>query len=128
MKRTAAIIILILFAMLLWDVAAGWPPFFLVDVDGDDGGPLGTLLGLVFGGGGLLLAGAIMLLVGLVLAAVFASVGVVLLAVLALVAAVVGLVAAPFLLPFLLPLLVPVAIVWWLVDRSRRNRAARGVV
>lgn len=124
MKRTATIVILILLALLLWDAAADWR-YAVVDIDGIDGdGPLGALLGLLFGGGGLLLAGAVMLLVGLVLTVVFASVGVLVLAVLACVAVLMALVAAPF----LLPLLVPVAIVWWLAGRSRRGRVARGAV
>jgi hypothetical protein len=59
-----------------------------------------------------------MLLVGAILAVVFAGVGILAFGGLALGALVLVVLVAPL----LLPLLVPVAIVWWLVGRSRRNR------
>jgi hypothetical protein len=66
----------------------------------------------------MLLAGVIMLFVGGVLAVVFAGVGILCIGGLALGACVLALMVSPL----LLPLLVPVAIVWWLVSRSRKHR------
>jgi len=117
MKKIAAIIILFLFAMLVWNVFTFGDS--VVNIDGEDiGGPLGALLATFFAGGGLLLAGVIMLFVGGVLAVVFAGVGILCIGGLALGACVLALIVSPL----LLPLLVPVAIVWWLVSRSRKHR------
>jgi hypothetical protein len=117
MKKIAAIIILFLFAMLVWNVFTFGDS--VVNIDGEDiGGPLGALLATFFAGGGLLLAGVIMLFVGAVLAVVFAGVGILCIGGLALGACVLALMVSPL----LLPLLVPVAIVWWLVSRSRKHR------
>ena len=117
MKKTAAIIILFLFALLVWNVFTFGDS--VVNIDGEDiGGPLGALLATIFAGGGLLLAGVIMLFVGGVLAVVFAGVGILCIGGLALGACVLALMVSPL----LLPLLVPVAIVWWLVSRSRKHR------
>ena len=117
MKKIAAIIILFLFAMLVWNVFTFGDS--VVNIDGEDiGGPLGALLATFFAGGGLLLAGVIMLFVGGVLAVVFAGVGILCIGGLALGASVLALIVSPL----LLPLLVPVAIVWWLVSRSRKHR------
>jgi hypothetical protein len=117
MKKTAAIIILFLFAMLVWNVFTFGDS--VVNIDGEDiGGPLGAVLATFFAGGGLLLAGVIMLFVGAVLAVVFAGVGILCIGGLAVGACVLALMVSPL----LLPLLVPVAIVWWLVSRSRKHR------
>ena len=117
MKKTAAIIILFLFALLVWNVFTFGDS--VVNIDGEDiGGPLGALLATFFAGGGLLLAGVIMLFVGGVLAVVFAGVGILCIGGLAIGACVLALMVSPL----LLPLLVPVAIVWWLVSRSRKHR------
>jgi hypothetical protein len=117
MKKTAAIIILFLFAMLVWNVFTFGDS--VVNIDGEDiGGPLGAVLATFFAGGGLLLAGVIMLFVGAVLAVVFAGVGILCIGGLAIGACVLALMVSPL----LLPLLVPVAIVWWLVSRSRKHR------
>ena len=118
MKKSATIVILFLFALLVWNMFA-WSGDMAFHMDGDEiDGPLEALLGLVFAGGGMLLAGGIMLLVGAILAVVFAGVGILAFGGLALGALVLVVLVAPL----LLPLLVPVAIVWWLVGRSRRNR------
>jgi hypothetical protein len=117
MKKTAAIIILFLFAMLVWNVFTFGDS--VVNIDGEDiGGPLGAVLATFFAGGGLLLAGVIMLFVGAVLAVVFAGVGILCIGGLAVGACVLALMVSPL----LLPVLVPVAIVWWLVSRSRKHR------
>jgi len=117
MKKTAAIIILFLFALLVWNVFTFGDS--VVSIDGEDiGGPLGAVLATVFAGGGMLLAGVIMLFVGAVLAVVFAGVGILFIGGLAVGACVLALMISPL----LLPLLVPVAIVWYMVNRSRKHR------
>jgi len=117
MKKTAAILALFLFALLAWNVFTFGDS--VVNIDGDEiGGPLGAVLATVFAGGGMLLAGVIMLFVGAVLAVVFAGVGILCIGGLALGACVLALMVSPL----LLPLLVPVAIVWFFVSRSRRHR------
>jgi hypothetical protein len=63
----------------------------------------------------------IMLLVGAILAVVFAGVGIVLVGALGLGAAVLALAISPLLLPLLLPL----AVIWYLVGRSRKQRMVR---
>jgi len=117
MKDRTAITLLFLFALLCWSVFDDHGgATFMVNGDLADG-PLETLLGLVFAGGGMLLAGCILLLVGGILAVVFAGVGIVCAGSLGLAAIVVALAVAPFLLPLLLPL----ALVWYLVRRPRRK-------
>jgi len=121
MKKTAAFVILFLFALLLWNVfvSSGDMAF---NVDGDEiDGPLGALLAMLFAGGGTLLAGLIMLVVGAVLAVVFAGVGVILIGGLGIGALVLALAVSPLLLPLLLPL----ALVWYLVKRSNKSRTIR---
>ena len=121
MKKTAAFVILFLFAMLAWSL------FFssrgmVFNVDGDDiGGPPGALLAMLFAGGGTLLAAVIMLMVGAILAVVFAGVGIVLIGGLGLGAVLLALAVSPLLLPLLLPL----ALVWYLASRSRKHRVLR---
>jgi hypothetical protein len=117
MKKTAAFIILFLFALLAWNVFTFGDSVVTIG-DEDIGGPLGAVLATVFAGGGMLLAGIIMLFVAAVLAVVFAGVGVLVIGALALGACVLALMISPL----LLPLLVPVAIVWFFVSRSRKHR------
>ena len=117
MKKTAAFVILFLFALLLWNVfvSSGDMAF---NVDGDEiDGPLGALLAMLFAGGGTLLAGLVMLVVGAVLAVVFAGVGIVVIGALA----IAGLAVAAAIVPFLLPLLLPLAVIWYLARRARRQ-------
>ena len=117
MKDRTAIILLFLFSLLCWSAFDGHGGGLFM-VDGDlVGGPLEALIGLVFAGGGIVLAGFILLLVGGLLAVVFAGVGIVCAGSLAFGAAVVAVVVAPFLLPLLLPL----AAVWYLARRARRH-------
>ncbi|RZA33626.1 MAG: hypothetical protein EOP92_19925 [Lysobacteraceae bacterium] len=78
-------------------------------------------MAVVFAGGGLVLAGVVMLVVGLVLAVVFAGVGVIVVGALGFAAVAVALALSPL----LLPLLVPVAIIWYLVSRSRKDPIAK---
>ncbi|MCA1858214.1 hypothetical protein LE190_20090 [Massilia oculi] len=124
MKKFAPYIILFLFALLLWGVATD-ADFMTLNIDGEEvGGPLGAFLGMIFAGGGMLIAAVVMLVVAIVLAVVFAGVGVILLGALFVAAAAVALAISPL----LLPLLVPVAIIWFLVARSRKARLAAPAV
>jgi hypothetical protein len=119
MKKSAAFVILFLFALLVWNVFS-YSGDMAFHVDGDEiNGPLEALLGVLFAGGGLLLAGVIVVVVGAILAVVFAGVGILCLAGLALGAVVVALAISPL----LLPLVVLGMIVWWLGGRSRKNRS-----
>jgi hypothetical protein len=114
MKKTAACIILLLLAALALSLA--WhPDGMMVDIDGERiDGPLGALLGLLFAGGGVLIAGIVMVVVGAVLAVLFAGAGIILLGVLG----VGALVLAAAMSPLLLPLLLPLAIIWFLAKRA----------
>lgn len=117
MKKLFPVIVVILLAMVIWNLAA--PDLSFYWDDGDVDGPLGALLALVLGGGGLVIGALVMVFVAVVLACVFAGLGI--LAVCGL--GVGALVLAALLSPLLLPLLIPLAIVWFLVSRARRNRA-----
>ena len=118
MKKIAPFILLFLFAAVLWNVCAGMHGVAF-NIDGDEvDGPLGVMLGLLFAGGGTLLAAGIMVLVGVMLAVVFAGVGIIVLSALAFAAACVALAVSPLLLPLLLPL----ALLWYLASRARRPR------
>jgi hypothetical protein len=121
MKKTAAFVILSLFVVLLWSAFA-YSGDMVFDFDGDRiDGPFGALLAMLFAGGGTLLAGMIMLLVGAILAVVFAGVGIVLVGAIGLAALVLALAISPL----LLPALVPLAVIWYLVGRSRKHRMIR---
>jgi hypothetical protein len=121
MKKYAPWVILLVIAVTSWALfmhADG----MTVDIDGEHfNGPLGALLGLLFAGGGTLIAAFVMLVVGAVLAVVFAGVGVILLGVLGLAA----LAIAAAISPLLLPLLLPLAVIWFFVHRSRKQRMLR---
>jgi len=110
MKKSAAFVILFLFALLVWNVFF-YSGDMAFNIGGDEiGGPLGALL-----------AALIMLMVGAILAVVFAGVGIILIGGLGLGAVAVALAVSPLLLPLLLPL----ALVWYLASRSRKHRMVR---
>ncbi len=118
MKKIAPFVILFLFFLLLWNVFAH-SSGMTFDIDGEEiDGPLGAVLGLLFAGGGIIIAGLVMLFVGAVLAVVFAGVGVLL----ALGLGLAALVLAAVLSPLMLPILIPAAIIWFFLNRARRNR------
>jgi hypothetical protein len=120
MKNRTAFILLFLFALLCWSVFNDSGDM-VFHIDGDEvDGPLGALLALLFAGGGMVLAGVVLLLVGGLLAVVFAGVGIVCIGGLAFGAVLVALIVAPFMLPLLLPL----AAIWYLASRSRRKTLA----
>lgn len=117
MQKIAPIVILFLCALLAWNVFIA-PSGFSVDIDGADiDGPLGALLGLLFAGGGVLVAALVILAVGALLTVLFAGLGVML----ALGLGLLVLVLAALISPLLLPLLIPVAVVWFIVRRNRRR-------
>jgi hypothetical protein len=121
MKKIAPYIILVLCALILWDLlfTFGDASFH---IDGDEiDGPLGAMLGILLGGGGVLIGLLVTVVVGAVLAVVFAGVGVVIIGALA----IAGVAVAAAIVPFLLPLLLPLAVIWYLVSRSRKNRVVR---
>jgi hypothetical protein len=121
MKKIAPYVILFLFALLVWNVFVHGDGMTF-NIDGDEiDGPLGALLGMLFAGGGIMIAGLVMVVVGVVLAVVFAGVGIIVVGALAIAAlAVVAAVS-----PLFLPLLLPLAVIWFFVSRSRKNRALR---
>lgn len=118
MKKLLPFIILFILAMLIWD--ATFDPYHLsFDFDeGDFDNPVGALIAAALAGGGLLIGLVVMIVVGIVLAVVFAGVGVVLCGALLLVVAIAGLV----LVPVMFPILIPVAIIWYLMTRDRNRR------
>ena len=118
MKKIAPYLILLFCALLLWDLlfTFGDASFH---IDGEEfDGPGGAMLGILMAGGGTLIGLLVTVVVGAVLAVVFAGVGIVVVGALA----VAGVAVATALVPLLLPLLLPLALVWYLVSRSRRNR------
>jgi len=121
MKKIAPYLILFLFALLLWNMFAhSWDMAF--DIDGEKfDGPLGALLAVLFAGGGAIIAAIVVVVVGVILTVVFAGVSVIVLGALAVAAVAVALAISPL----LLPLLVPLAIIWFFVNRSRKNRMLR---
>lgn len=121
MKKPAIFLIALLFSLLLWNVFASSAGMSF-DIDGDEiDGPLGALAALLFASGGTLIAVLVMLVVGAVLAVVFAGVGIILIGGLGIGALVLALAVSPLLLPLLLPL----TVIWFLVSRSRKHRTVR---
>lgn len=118
MKKIAPFVILFLVALLAWNMLIDANDFVFNIGDEEFNGPLGALLGLLFGSLGLIIGLVVVLCVGALLAMVFAGVGVLIIGALALAAAL-GAVAVS---PLLLPVLIPVAITWFFVSRARRNR------
>jgi hypothetical protein len=118
MKKIAPIVVLLLVAMLAWEVLAGSHDYYF-GMDGDEfDGPLGAFFGLLLCSLGLVIGLIVSVFVAIVLAVVFAGVGVLVVAALVLAA----LVVAAAVSPLLLPLLIPIAIIWFFMSRSRRNR------
>jgi len=103
MKKLLTFVLIVMLACLFLDKVGGSDMH--MQFNGDDvDGPLEWLFGLVFAGGGLLIAA-----IAVVCAAIVA--GVVL--------------ALALSTPGLLPLLIPVAIVWLIVSRNRKQAQAR---
>ena len=120
MKKLLTFVLIVMLACLLLDKVGGSDMH--MQFHGDDvDGPLEWLFGLVFAGGGLLVAAIALVCAAVVTGVVLAGVGVVLIAVLALCVVLVLALSTPV----LLPLLIPVAIVWWFVSRNRKQAQAR---
>lgn len=121
MKKIAPYAVLILCAVLLWDLLFSFGDASF-HIDGEEvDGPLGAALALLFGAGGTIIGVLVTIVVGVVLAVAFAGLGVVLVGALAVAAFAV----TAAILPLFLPLLLPLAVIWYLVNRSRRNRMLR---
>jgi hypothetical protein len=93
-----------------------------VDIDGDRlDGPLGTLVGLLFGGAGLIIAAIAITCAAVFVGLLFAGLGILMVAGLALLAVLLLAVIAPF----TLPLLVPLGIFWLFAARAKRKHGNR---
>jgi hypothetical protein len=113
-KTTATIIVAIAALFAVSAMAHGVDSHFFFDGDEIDG-PFGALVALLAAGGGILIAGMVIGMVGLLLAVVFAGLGVLAVGVLCVAGLVLALVLSPALL-----LVLPVALIWWLATRHRR--------
>ena len=120
MKKLLTFALVVMLACLFLDKIGGSDMH--MQFNGDDlDGPLEWLFGLVFAGGGLLIAAIAVVCAAVVTGVVLAGVGVVLVAVVAFCMVL----ALALSTPVLLPLLIPVAIVWLLVSRNRRQSRAQ---
>ena len=115
MKKLLTFVLIVMLACLFLDKIGATDMH--MHINGDDAdGPLEWLFGLVFAGGGLLIAAIALVFAAVVTGVVLAGVGMVVIAVVAFCL----LLALALSAPVLLPLLIPVAIVWWLVSRNRK--------
>lgn len=117
MKKILAIAIIAILAICAWNsVDTG---DMVVNFDGDEvDGPLGALLGLVFGGLGMVIAAIAITCAAVFVGFVFAGLGVLMVVALALV----GIILAAVIAPFMLPLLIPAAIIWYVLSRKNKQR------
>ena len=120
MKKLLTFVLILMLACLFLD-KIGATDMHMQFNGNDIDGPLEWLFGLVFAGGGVLIAALVLVCVAVVMGVVLAGVGMVLLAVLAFCVVL----ALALSTPVLLPLLIPVAIVWLLVSRNRKQAQAR---
>lgn len=117
MKKFAPLLLLFLFAVLAWEAVAG-ASGMSVHIDGEQlDGPLGVL----FAGGGLLVATLAILCVGVLLAVLFAGLGMLAVGAVVLVLLLVGLLASPLLLPLALVL----GLLYYLGRDGRAQRRQR---
>ena len=116
-KKLIFALIIFLLAVAAWQSIIG--DGMHVNIDGDEyDGPLGAVLGLLFGGMGMLIAGVVLSCVAVFLVILFAGLGVLMVSGIALGAAI--LVACVS--PLLLPLLIPFGLYWFFVVRVRKQR------
>lgn len=125
MKKFLTFVLILVLAVLFLDKISASD--MQMQFNGDDlDGPLEWLFGLVFASGGLLIALVALLCAAVVAGLVVAGVGIFMAAGVLLGGAVLVLVLLACSAPLLLPLLVIAAIVWLLSSRSRQQaRAAR---
>ena len=120
MKKLLTFVLVVMLACLFLDKIGATDMHMQFNGDAIDG-PLEWLFGLVFAGGGLLIAAIALVFAAVVTGVVLAGVGMVVIAVVAFCM----LLALALSAPVLLPLLIPVAIVWWLVSRNRKQVQAQ---
>ena len=120
MKKLLTFVLVVMLACLFLDKIGATDMHMQFNGDAIDG-PLEWLFGLVFAGGGLLIAAIALVFAAVVTGVVLAGVGMVVIAVVALCM----LLALALSAPVLLPLLIPVAIVWLIVSRNRKQAQAR---
>ena len=120
MKKLLTFALILMLAWLFLDKIGATDMHMQLDGDEIDG-PLEWLFGLVFAGGGLLIAALALVFAAVVTGVILAGVGMVLVVVVACCVVL----ALALSTPVLLPLLIPVAIVWLLVSRNRRQSRAQ---
>ena len=120
MKKLLTFVLIVMLACLFLDKIGATDMHMQLDGDEIDG-PLEWLFGLVFAGGGLLIAALALVFAAVVTGVILAGVGMVLVVVVACCVVL----ALALSTPVLLPLLIPVAIVWLLVSRNRRQSRAQ---
>ncbi|PMQ12821.1 hypothetical protein [Janthinobacterium sp. AD80] len=120
MKKLLTFALILMLACLFLDKIGATDMHMQLDGDEIDG-PLEWLFGLVFAGGGLLIAALALVFAAVVTGVILAGVGMVLVVVVACCVVL----ALALSTPVLLPLLIPVAIVWLLVSRNRRQSRAQ---
>ena len=118
MKKLLTFALILMLAWLFLDKIGATDMHMQLDGDEIDG-PLEWLFGLVFAGGGLLIAALALVFAAVVTGVILAGVGMALVVVVACCVVL----ALALSTPVLLPLLIPVAIVWLLVSRSRKQQA-----
>ena len=120
MKKLLTFALILMLACLFLDKIGATDMHMQLDGDEIDG-PLEWLFGLVFAGGGLLIAALALVFAAVVTGVILAGVGMVLVVVVACCVVL----ALALSTPVLLHLLIPVAIVWLLVSRNRKQAQAR---
>ncbi|KQV79407.1 hypothetical protein ASD15_18940 [Massilia sp. Root351] len=118
MKKLLAILLIALLFIAAWNTLdSSGMVVHLGDEEFE--GPLGVLLGITFGGLGLLIGAVVMVCVAVFLGFLFAGLGVLMVAGLLMLAVVLVAVMSPL----MLPVLIPAAIIWFIVARNRKQRA-----
>ncbi|CAN7689269.1 hypothetical protein LJR289_005485 [Pseudoduganella sp. LjRoot289] len=119
MKKLLTIALIFLLAIAAWS-SIDTSDMIVHIGDEEFDGPLGALLGLVFGGMGLVIAAVVMVCVAVFLGFLFAGLGILMLTGLVLLAIVLVAVMSPL----MLPLLIPAGIIWFFVARNRKHKDA----
>lgn len=117
MKKLLTIALIALLAIAAWN-SIDTSDMIVHVGDEEFDGPVGALLGLVFGGMGLVIAAVVMVCVAVFLGFLFAGLGILMLTGLVLLA----IVLAAVMSPLMLPLLIPAGIIWFFVARNRKQK------
>jgi len=116
-KKLIFAVLIFLLAVAAWQSTVG--DGMHVNIDGDEiDGPLAAVLGLLFGGMGMVIAGVVLSCVAVFLCVLFAGLGVLMVSGIALG----GAVLLACVSPLLLPLLIPFGLYWFFVVRVRKQR------